>query len=247
MSYILDALRKSESERRQGRVPDLGQQVQLIRKPRKKSSALAMWIGAGLVLNAAVLAFVFWPSSPEIMPQAGVTETPEPAETAKAIEASEPKESTETTEATERQQVQAVEEVAERPDTPNPEQDTADQAQIELVEPPEQERPTIIVPSSRNTEPTASPERPIGFPESVPHLVELPLDFQKSIPDLVFNSHIYASDPASRRVMINNNYLRPGDSFSGIRVERITEEGVVLSRNNRPFRVGIVRDWVSPE
>jgi general secretion pathway protein B len=79
------------------------------------------------------------------------------------------------------------------------------------------------------------------------HLVEMPLSFQKSIPDLVFNSHIYGSEPSSRRVMINNNYLKAGDFFSGIRVERITEEGVVLSKDGRSFRVGIVRDWVSPK
>jgi general secretion pathway protein B len=63
----------------------------------------------------------------------------------------------------------------------------------------------------------------------------------------VFNSHIYGSEPSSRRVMINNNYLKAGDFFSGIRVERITEEGVVLSKDGRSFRVGIVRDWVSPK
>jgi len=53
MSYILDALRKSETERRQGRIPDLGQQVQLIHKPRKKSIPILVWVALGLVLNAA--------------------------------------------------------------------------------------------------------------------------------------------------------------------------------------------------
>ncbi|MEP5175689.1 general secretion pathway protein GspB, partial [Marinobacter alexandrii] len=80
----------------------------------------------------------------------------------------------------------------------------------------------------------------------VPHLVELPLSFQKSVPDLTFNSHIYASDPFASRVMINSNYLRRGDSFSGLRVESITQDGVVLSKQGQRFRVGIVRDWVSP-
>ena len=80
----------------------------------------------------------------------------------------------------------------------------------------------------------------------MPHLVELPLSFQKSVPDLTFNSHIYSSSPASRRVMINNAYLRIGDSFAGLRVEDITGEGVVLSLNGQRFRVGVVRDWVSP-
>jgi len=40
--------------------------------------------------------------------------------------------------------------------------------------------------------------------------------------------------------------MRVGDTFSGIRVERITEDGVELSKDGRRFRVGVVRDWMSP-
>ncbi|MEP1584934.1 MAG: hypothetical protein ABJK18_20535, partial [Marinobacter sp.] len=78
MSYILDALRKSETERRQGRIPDLGQQVQLIHKPRKKSIPILVWVALGLVLNAAVLAWIFWPQgrqaslTDQTIPSAGV-------------------------------------------------------------------------------------------------------------------------------------------------------------------------------
>ena len=70
--------------------------------------------------------------------------------------------------------------------------------------------------------------------------------FQKSVPDLTFNSHIFASDPSASRVMINGHYLKPGDGFGPLLVERITEDGVVLSKNGQYFRVGTVRDWVSP-
>ena len=212
MSYILDALRKSETERRQGRVPDLGQQVQLIHRPKKKRVSPALWVSLALMLNAGVLAFVFWPGMPATESEP-VLEDPV-AETG-AIPEPDPVES-----------------------TPPP---TA-------TEPPvaeSRERATVIVPSSAIPEtaaPTVEPEQA----GRVPHLVELPLSFQKSVPDLTFNSHIYSSSPASRRVMINDTYLRVGDVFEGLRVDDITEEGVVLSRDGRRFRVGVVRDWVSP-
>lgn len=234
MSYILDALRKSESERRQGRVPDLGQQVQWIHKPKKRAPTALVWVVAALFLNAAVLAYVFWPTPAEKRP------TAEPAATG----------STEPAPVSEEQEIQSGQtprpEIAARPETdaretvgetPAVEPNRAEQASVS-------ERPTIIVPSKDRLQRTTEPARPSSG--DVPHLVEMPLEFQKSIPDLMFNSHIYASDPASRRVMINNNYLKAGDSFSGLRVEQITEQGVVLSRNGRLFRVGIVRDWVSP-
>jgi general secretion pathway protein B len=225
MSYILDALRKSESERRQGRVPDLGQQVQFVHKPRQKSSPLVMLIAAGLVLNAVVLAVVFWPETPE----QAVTPAPQPAVEPRPDPGSEPK-----TEAN-------AEPVAEAKPEPVPEPEP---------EPVARERPTIIVPSPNSPATGGQSARTAvtGVTSgAVPHLIEMPLAFQKSVPDLVFNSHIYASDPSSRRVMINNNYLKAGDWFDGIQVQQITEEGVVLSRSGRSFRVGSMRDWVRPD
>lgn len=244
MSYILDALRKSESERRRGRVPDLGQQVQLIHKPKKKSVPVLAWVAIGLVLNAAILAWTFWP-------RATVDATQQPAEPAAETNAPVVAESVET----------APEPVVAKPEpVPEPEpaetstrrNDTlADAIEIPVptVSENDRERPTVIVPSPREpsaVNPAEAPARD-GLAERTPHLVELPLSFQKRVPDLIFNSHIYASEPSSRRVMINDNYLRPGESFSGITVERITEEGVELSMDGRRFRVGVVRDWVSPE
>lgn len=232
MSYILDALRKSETERRQGKVPDLGQQVQLIHRPKKKrGSSAAIWIALALLVNAVVLAVVFWPEQGLIATPA-LQQVPANVNNDVAMEASR-------------------ETPVEVPEPVN--QTSADQGVAETGEPEEVERPaprvsekpTIIVPSV-----SASDGNPV-LPEvessgRVPHLVELPLSFQKSIPDLTFNSHLYSSDPSSSRVMINDNYLRAGDTFSGLTVERITEDGVILSRQGQSFRVGTVRDWVSP-
>lgn len=246
MSYILDALRRSESERRQGQIPDLGQQVQLIHKARKKGLGAGFWICVALVLNAAVLLVLFAPQrlgflAPEDI---GQVEPPRLDATFTAPEpALQPLPQVTTDPATETESVPAPANTA--PETTSPE--LVEQAAAEVA-PDARELPTVIVPSrSGGSSPTPSSAQPSASPGGrIPHLVELPLSFQKTIPDLVFNSHIYASDPASRRVMINNNYLRPGDEFSGIRVERITEDGVELSKAGQRFRVGVVRDWVSP-
>ncbi|MEX2475960.1 general secretion pathway protein GspB [Marinobacter sp.] len=223
MSYILDALRKSETERRQGKIPDLGQQVQLIHKPRKKSLPAALWIVVALVINAVVLAVIFWPSLAQDKAAVQATAPVEPAPVPAEVE-------------------EPVPTVSTAEEVPKPE---AEPAVAESGEPEPRMRPTIIVPNRSLVEapPAAYEQAPEG---RVPHLVELPVPFQKSIPDLMFNSHIYASEPSARRVMINNQYMRVGDSFSGIRVERITDDGVELSKDGRRFRVGVVRDWVSP-
>lgn len=244
MSYILDALRKSETERRQGKIPDLGQQVQLIHRPRKKKIPLAAWVVAAMMLNAVVLAVVFWPSLPGDQPViesvSVATAGPEPGPVSKTTSTT----ASDSAPETEPDIMPEPKPVAE-PKPAVPPKASAPTPAPAVSDEPAWERPTIIVPSppdARDYQPLPD-TRPAG---RVPHLVELPLSFQKSIPDLTFNSHIYASEPSARRVMINNNYLRRGDSFSGLKVENITEDGVVLSKHGQRFRVGIVRDWVSP-
>ncbi|MEP1216070.1 MAG: general secretion pathway protein GspB [Marinobacter sp.] len=253
MSYILDALRKSETERRQGRVPELGQQVQMIHKPKKKAVPVLVWVVTiALVLNAVILAWVFWPrasvTATREVPATSSTDTVAPVPQAEPI-ASAPEPVLSGSESS----IQSLPAPAATPATPD--NTLANAVEIPMpgtveptVEEMERERPTVIVPSPR--EPSAvnpsSAADDGAAAARTPHLVELPLSFQKRVPDLIFNSHIYASEPSSRRVMINDNYLRPGESFSGITVERITEEGVELSMDGRRFRVGVVRNWVSP-
>jgi general secretion pathway protein B len=252
MSYILDALRKSESERHQGKVPDLGRQLQLIHRPPKRRWPVQALLAAGLLLNAGILAYVFWPSqddavtnlsAPEQAP-AGVAVISAPA-VGEGVAA----------------KILVDESLVDAIPAPQP-------ADVQSAFPSKYQSPTVIVPSgygssgavdsngNRNNQgwdqigPLSSTgaRASAGSAEGVrvPHLVELPLSFQRSVPDLTVNSHIFASVPQARRVMINNQNLRPGDSFQGLRVEEITEDGVVLSRQGQQFRLGIVRDWMSP-
>jgi len=55
MSYILEALRKSESERHQGEVPNLGASPMLIHAGRRERPVWPYWLAGALILNAAVV------------------------------------------------------------------------------------------------------------------------------------------------------------------------------------------------
>lgn len=83
--------------------------------------------------------------------------------------------------------------------------------------------------------------------ENTYHLSDLDLSFQKGIPDISFNSHIYSANSADRRVMINDLYLREGQDFSGITIETIGEFYIVLSKNSQRFKIPVLRDWFTPE
>jgi len=236
MSYILDALRKSESERHQGKVPDLGRQLQLIHRPPKRRWPVQALLAAGLLLNAGVLAYVFWPDQDS--PVANLTSAPEQVPAAVSVNPVPVAAAQNSATVEEGVTVKSLEGETSAPQPSN----------VQSVFPAEYQSPTVIVPSGYGRE---NENESKAFASSadgvrVPHLVELPLSFQRSVPDLIVNSHIFASVPQARRVMINNQNLRPGDSFQGMRVEEITEDGVVLSRQGQQFRLGIVRDWMSP-
>jgi len=64
------------------------------------------------------------------------------------------------------------------------------------------------------------------------------------VPKLIFNSHIYSSDPSARRVMINNIYLREGQVFQGMTLLAIDEEFVVFEKRGQQFKIQAMRDWL---
>ena len=76
-----------------------------------------------------------------------------------------------------------------------------------------------------------------------PSLAELNVHFQKSIPSLIFNSHIYSDDPTARRVMINNVYLREGQKIEGMTLHAIGEFEILLEKDTELFTMPVLRDW----
>lgn len=247
MSYILDALKKSESERNQGRVPNLGQQMRMVHRKRKRGIPALAWLAIALTLNAVILAALFWP---------GVGLWWVPSQTAGALGGSTEQRAgaappTAVAGSTETPSATSGEVAREEEPVPEPAEITAATGELEsqgaVILDTVQEAPTVIVPTIRQPGTAGGSEyTPQPWEGRVPHLVELPMAFQRQVPDLVFNSHVYSSRPSARSVMINNRYLRMGDTFGPLRVERITEEGVELSMDGQRFRVGVVRDWSSP-
>lgn len=251
MSYILEALKKSESERNQGRVPDLGQQIRMIHRKRRRGMPVLAWLAIALVLNAIVLAVLFWPrvglwrnapvAAPQPVEPVSETATADPG-------AAEPEVNGPDAQASESGRVaredQAVAETSEMAAASGEVDGDDGVVVLDTLD----EAPTVIVPTIRPSGTGGGDDSytPAPWEGRVPHLVELPMAFQRRVPDLEFNSHVYSSRPSARSVMINNRYLRMGDSMGPLRVERITEEGVELSMDGQRFRVGVVRDWSSP-
>ncbi len=76
--------------------------------------------------------------------------------------------------------------------------------------------------------------------KKIPNLSQMPLDFRKNIPEIHISFHSYSYKPAKRLVSINGRIFREGeDILDGIKLEKITPVGVVLSHEDRRFKVAI--------
>lgn len=77
--------------------------------------------------------------------------------------------------------------------------------------------------------------------EKIIYWRQLPLDVQRSLPDLQFSVHIFTTEPSSRMVKVNGRVFHEGDLISyNIRLLEITKRGVVLVFKRYRFRMNAV-------
>lgn len=244
MSFILDALRKSESERRREAVPDI---TRIPLAPARLG--VPRWIAAvigALSVTVVALALAWWHSAR--------TPDPEPAETART---SPPPASG---------SAPASTEPAPRPG--------ASRGTPERVAAPAASRTREIVPlaeltarstgtasgpgsASRSSSPapqgSTSPSRGASAADSsdgssgassaadtepvgaLPRLADLRAE-GVAVPELKLELHAYSGAPTSRFVFINGQRYGEGDTLSsGQQIVRIAPEGAVLSHSGRRF------------
>jgi general secretion pathway protein B len=226
MSFILDALKKSESDRQRQSGPAL---FEVKVAPRRVG--LPLWAVAIGVLLGINLIIVMWmllkhPAHPAAAGTA-VVPTPAPAAAAPAAAAPPPA------------PVQAapVTSAAAPPGVPTP---VANAAQAQGLPPA-----AAAATADANPEDLAPATEPApllgshvkrGTAEGVPLYQDAAVVPGTHIPPLRLDLHVYAGRPEERFVMINMKKLREGDTLpEGVRVESITPEGAILSYSGSRF------------
>ncbi len=220
MSFILDALRKSEHERQRQSGPSIAE-LPVAREDRRLPLAL-LAIGALLLVNAAVIAFFLWrdgtatavPAAPPAAAPAAVTAAapaPPPVAVAEVPAAPAPAPA-----------------VAAAPAEVRP---LAEEAAVSYVNaPPPPPDPTLL-PAAPATPPPAVPAA--GAP---PSIHQLPPQATAGLPALSMDLHIWADDPARRAVFINGRRYQQGAALAeGPTIEEITRDGAVLYHRGRRF------------
>ncbi len=231
MSYILDALRKSEQERQRGKVPDIHGAVSETSQPAKKINIWPIVTVVVIAVNLGVVGY-FWSNM-----NSGASPNQPPSNTA-AVSASTPSSTPEPAPAA----VPPAQTTANSQPLPTPASKPAPKPQPsstpEYVPPNRMESQTA---TAANTVDDSQPPPNVGY---LPQLEELPAYERDGIPDMTFSSHMYSSIPRFRSIIINGKRLKEGQYFNGeLQVREITEGGVIMSRGNTLFEVDVLGRW----
>jgi general secretion pathway protein B len=231
MSFILDALKKSETDRQRQSSPALFEVK--VAAPRRGLPLWVIGVGALLVVNVAVLLWV-------LLRDRGPVDLP-PAANNPALGAStQPGMVTVTIPST---QVNIpLNTLPAGQSAPQAGVVTPSQAPPLAEEPLLSEQEPVVPPNydSRDYQPAITPEQ-AGAVAAARRAGELPsrdevLSQGTQVPDLRLDLHVYATAPAERFVFINMRKLREGESLpDGVRVEEITPRGAKLSFRGTRF------------
>ncbi len=245
MSYILDALNKSEQERReQDNVPSL----QAIHEDAGKGhtgTTAKPWRAlsvAVFVVVLLVLAAFMWgrsgtddsPPPQALVPEQNIAERSLPAANMRKVK-------------------QAALPTAQ---SPKPDVDSLYQQPL-----PETQQSTVVQAVPKVDEPVVAEPEPTVQPEVSPEQAELvqkiaretqslagpndlPNSLRARVPALIYTAHVYSSDESRGFAIINGRSRYKGDLLSdSLFVEAVLEDGVILNIQGYSFKLMAMKSW----
>ena len=205
MSYILDALNKSEQEKAETKTPGLNTVHQRVERPDSRTpQRWQIIVGVILTLNVAALAAWYFTSSDSADTE--MTVQPPPRSSLPAITENSPAAS----------RTQSI----ERPQSPTVirQEPARDTRQVQQATPIQRASATV--------------------PRTVT------VDARTRLAAIRFSSHIFAADQALRMVVVDGQRMKEGDTLSGgIRLEQITEDGVIFQHNGTRYPIDVLSQW----
>jgi general secretion pathway protein B len=212
MSFILDALKKSEAQRQRADAPALYEMK--MAPPRQGLPAWLLVLGALLIINIGVLCVVLLRGNHSAAPQADTTGGAPAAATTPALPV---------TPAPGAANPPPTAAAANPPDVaaaPSSAASAGDRADdTPAVEP----APGPVAANGANSGDVPTYDQAASVPGA-------------NLPELKLDLHAYSSNPAERFVFLNMVKLKEGQSSpAGVRVESITPDGAVLSWQGARF------------
>ncbi len=259
MSYILEALKKSEQERELGLVPGLvtSQELKPARRPRWVWVVVGVLLInglllAGLLIRQRVSENTIQVSEIDAITEPGAGATIDPSDNLKQLEEPQVAVKLDPKSATVPVQIPPAIEPAVATvglDAREPVVKEVPPPAVITTASPEVKQGGTVVFAERPLDEYSDNEQIFGTlssaqgsdeerEEQIPLWRELPSDIRQSLPLVSIDVHVYAEQAADRFVLINLLKYKEGDVLEeGARVERITPEGMVLSYQGERFRI----------
>lgn len=219
MSFILDAIKKSEHARKQAKEPDvfsLQNQDQSRSFEDKGRNRLLLFLTS--IIFVAVIGWWLWPKLATQLSDLGYLSTPG------SLNTSGDKSTEKGLKSTFNKVISSV-----RPEREKGKVNLATAPEAEVAE-----KEDFIY----NDESVLPPRHLIK------ELWELPADYQSTIPNMEFSFHVFSKNPAKRTIIINGRRLREGQMIaSNLKLRVITSTGIILFYKDRFFHVDVVEKW----
>ena len=240
MSYILDALRRADSERERGGVPGIhAQPVMTHWRDARQGRRMRPWVGALIGLSVVVLGAFAWhlagrEALPEVAPRAAPVPMPVTAAPRAPVPAPQPAVPAAQTPPAPPTAAVAVApsppaaKAAERPRAPA---SSSPEAARRKATPPPADAPNKMADAAALRAP-AKTEPGAATPAADARVYtpnELPQDVRRQLPNLAFGGSMYSETPSSRMLIVNGQLVHEGATLApDLTLERIKLRSAVL-------------------
>jgi len=263
MSYILDALKKSDKERQKRTVPDPFEiQDYIAHEPKKRMPAWAYALSVAAILGIGMVLYWGNPWQSKKTENTGIVSdgknvalntpaSPSPDQpkndTQKAViaEKETEQESKHPPAATalqplpsagKRETLQAAAAPPEKMKEKRVQPDEASRSHATAANEPQHMVQAAPVPSDQKAE----SQTPAPDTNKIYNISELPLSLQQSLPVFTISAFLYSDDPAARMVRVNGKMLREGDALSeALKLNEIRQNDLIFGYQNYRLRLGI--------
>ena len=73
---------------------------------------------------------------------------------------------------------------------------------------------------------------------------ELPESIKQQLPAIIISAHVYSTNPMQRSIVVNNNFMEEGEYvIDGLILDEITPDGAIFYYNGSKFHLGVVSGW----
>ncbi|MCK4833524.1 MAG: general secretion pathway protein GspB [Gammaproteobacteria bacterium] len=229
MSYILDALKKSERERGHGNIPD----VQTVHSSslNYRSEKRVYWpyiLIAAVLLNLA--AIIYFMSDRQL--PANIEGTAQQAENTV---------NTSTDNITEPDKPKKIDDAAITDNNNHKDSKTTevivDKASVAVDKKVQQTNSEESIDTA-----TGRQQAPSGT--AIIEFHELPETIKQNLPAIIISAHVYSLNPVQRSIVINNNFMEEGEYvLDDLILYEITTDGAVFNYQGTLFNFGVVSGW----